>query len=89
MEALQLRTHRKLTVPRSRFLFISARSRESICKQFPVTDAEGKIAVRKCDIRLIPRGRSQIGLFVTKTPIYSFNRSDLELGISMYINKYT
>lgn len=42
MEALQLRTRCKLTVPGSWFLFISAESHGSICKQFPVTNAEGK-----------------------------------------------
>ncbi len=42
MEALQLHTRCKLTVPGSRFLFISAESHGSICKLFPVTNAEGK-----------------------------------------------
>lgn len=42
MEALQLHTRCKLTVLGSRFLFISAESHRSFCKQFPVTNAEGK-----------------------------------------------
>lgn len=42
MEALQLRTRCKLTVPGSRFLFISTESHRRICKQFPVTNAKGK-----------------------------------------------
>lgn len=42
MEALQLCTRCKLTVPGSWFLFISAESHGSICKQFPVTNAKGK-----------------------------------------------
>ncbi len=48
MEALQLHTRCKLTVPGSRFLFISAESHGSICKPFPVPMQRGKTSPCLC-----------------------------------------
>lgn len=48
MEALQLHTRCKLTVPGSHFLFISAESHGSICKPFPVPMQRGKMTPYLC-----------------------------------------
>lgn len=80
MEALQLRTRCKLTVPGSWFLFISTESHGRICKQFPVTNAKGK----KRPLSLsFPCTGLDVSFGVTSDPGQSFGTEEMESNHSL------